>query len=295
MAAYERSRLEACGGLSTAGLSAKADSIMHHKVLTPSLGQFFLVVHQFAGGPHAEQWWAQTHTKLKDDKSSLVHLMHNEGFHLHAMFHVVNGGPVFCLWEGTSYKTPSNMQDYVDKFVPGPGLGEIACVIHPIVTELVASSPWTVGVQSFFAKEDIKLPNNRPPLCAANSSFYIVQHIFKKPQMASTWWQSVQHMSAVDAIKMEASQHAVGLHPLAFWPTTNPEGIKYYLWELKEGRTQEDLQAALDGSGPHMAGTEVMVNHVYEVDKGVLDVGKGLSPCWPVEESRGEEKGTQQT
>jgi hypothetical protein len=295
MAAYDKSRLEACGGLSTAGLSAKVESSMmathplkqHHT----SMGQFFLVVHQFGGGSQADQWWATTHAQLKDDKSTPVQLMHNKGFHLHSIFPTVNGGPIFCLWEGTPYKTASDMQDYVDKFVPGPGLKEVVCVVHPIVTELVASSPWTVGVQSYFAQEDIKLPHALP-LCASDSSFFIAQHIFNDPHQAPAWWHQVQHMTATDALKMEAIQHTQGLHPHAFWPTSCEAGIKYYLWEAKAGRTKDDLQAALEGSGPHMAGREVMVTHLYEVDKGGLDMGKGLVPCWlPVGGGTGSREG----
>ena len=290
MAAYDQCRLAA--GLSTAGIGAKVDSILatkHH-----SSGQFFLVVHQFGGGSHAEEWWANTHTLLKDEKSTLVQMMHQRGFHLHSIFPTINGGPIFCLWEGTPYKTTSDMQDYVDKFVPGPGLNEIVCVVHPIVPELVASSPWTVGVQSYFAQEDTKLSNNRLPLCATDSSFFVAQHLFHDPHYASTWWQAVQHMTATDALKMETMQHTQGLHPHAFWPTSTAEGAKYFLWEIKAGRTKEDLLAALEGSGPHMAGKEVMVTSVYEVDKDVLDVGKGWSPCWPKVgggEGKGEEEG----
>ena len=107
------------------------------------------------------------------------------------------------------------------------------------------------------------------------SEFYVVHHHFK-PNMSGPWWDKVGNLLG-DNIAFEENvklQMDSGFFNHSFMPTSQTGPI-YCVWEVKDGKTEADLQEFIDGPDGVNFGLSAMNNNIMKLD---LELTGGQTP-----------------
>ena len=283
---YQQNRLES--SLSTAGLAKFSQTTIFPMSTASTTATFFLMISTYnasADGQYpAAAWWVQQRTALSDD-ANMKKEFHHAGVHLHALLLPASDeGPVFVVWEIATGKTTRDLTEFVDKFVPGQGLGEKSCVVHPICTDLAAAIHLAVGFSPAFTSP----PWAQPPPCQPEvitatgpSTYYVAQHRLP-PVHRDQWWAAMQVATSADLRTSEETRLARGCYLHAAWPVVNRSGDLFSLWEVQHGRGSRELQDVLDNGN-----TKHHDNKIFAL---AASEPFGVHPhwCWPATKVQGQ-------
>jgi len=196
------------------------------------------------------------------------------GFHGHCC--MIGTGQTFCVWEAQEGKTAAHMQGHIDSAMPF-----LNNVVYPVDASINGFKPKNVfgndGTPHCLADS----PTLGEHGCNTTSKFYMVEHTCK-PGSVDAWVKMTEGFAPKtpkeeEALgKMMEACKDLGFHGHSSLPVSRSEGHVFCLWEVKDGQTDEKLQAFHDdnmGNG----GPSLMTNVLHPIDNSF---SQGVCPAF---------------